>query len=178
VPYSTEVQQPCRPRTPPASRARSGDLLQRPPATSLPRVRIEGVRGSNPSAPPRSRRPPTGDLQIRSLEGARAPQPAAGRYAPARTCQGSLRDPCGQTLDRTSPAQIPAAIGFGGGVVGRQNHVRLRSIGGERDSASGAGDGTTVRPGGRNAPESLGALPSRPRSCRPAPHRTRGTVAP
>ena len=65
---------------------------------------------------------------IRSLEGAKAsPKPAAGRYAPPRTCQGSLRDPCGQTLDRTSPAQIPAAIGFGGGVVRRQNHVRPRS---------------------------------------------------
>jgi len=65
---------------------------------------------------------------IRSLEGARAsPKPAAGRYAPPRTCQGSLRDPYGQTLDRTSPAQILAAIGFGGGVVGRQDHGRLRS---------------------------------------------------
>jgi hypothetical protein len=65
---------------------------------------------------------------IRSLEGAKAsPKPAAGRYAPSRTCQGSLRDPYGQTLDRTSLAQSPAAIGFGGGVVGRQNHVRLRS---------------------------------------------------
>jgi hypothetical protein len=65
---------------------------------------------------------------IRSLEGAKASlKPAAGRYAPPRTCQGSLRDPYGQTLDRTSPAQIPVAIGFGGGVVGRQNHVSLRS---------------------------------------------------
>src|SRR5438045_5098433 len=56
---------------------------------------------------------------IRSLEGAKAsPKPAAGRYAPARTCQGSLRDPCGQTLDRTSPAQIPAATGLGEGWSG------------------------------------------------------------
>jgi hypothetical protein len=59
---------------------------------------------------------------IRSLEGARAsPKPAAGRYAPPRSGQGSLRDPCGQALDRTSPAQIPAASGLGGGVVRRQN---------------------------------------------------------
>jgi len=107
-----------------------------------------------------------------------SPQPAAGRYTPPRTCQGSLRDPYGQTLDRTSPAQIPAATGLGGGVVGRQNHVRLRS------HRQGAGFqrlapvmGPRSATGRAKRPESLGALPSRPRSCRPAPHRSRGNAA-
>jgi hypothetical protein len=34
----------------------AADLPQRQPATSVPRVRIEGVRGSIPSTPPRNRR--------------------------------------------------------------------------------------------------------------------------
>jgi hypothetical protein len=48
VPYSTQVQQRDRPRTTATSHQRTGDQPQRPPTTSLPRVRIEGVRGSNP----------------------------------------------------------------------------------------------------------------------------------
>jgi hypothetical protein len=55
------------------------------------------------------------------------PKPAAGRYAPPRTCQGSLRDPYGQALDRTSPAQNSGSYRVWGRVVGRQNHVMLRS---------------------------------------------------
>jgi hypothetical protein len=68
---------------------------------------------------------------IRSLEGAKAsPKPAAERYAPPRTCQGSLRDPYGQTLDRISPAQIPAAIGLGEGWLGDRTTSGCGHIGG------------------------------------------------
>jgi hypothetical protein len=104
--YSRRVQQPCRPRTPPANCYPGSDLPQRPRATSPPRVRIEGVRGSNPLSSTKFQQvsgPPGFDLGSLGSQVGSQVVASCGGAARLRRRRHLLRSPWRLPRPRSSP---------------------------------------------------------------------------